>query len=361
MPRSWMFGPLIVASLLVMTGTEASAQGTRFRVDWLFLKRDTDGPQSSLISGPDAFDTDAGFDYESGYRLFGSVGTCDWDLEARFSRLEDWTDSTGAQLASQFDFDSQSGGGNNMLSLPNAIGFAAEYSSGMGVDETLGAEFLSPNSNALFHVQTVYNDFDITLKTSRLNRHRVGLGFRHIDFDENSGLRVQGAFNSVGDDGALTHEALVAAGLTAVSGAGGFADGDPMIVNYNTINDNNLNGLHLTYDVELVNYSIWVLDAYANIGIFHNRIRTRVSESYIGGINEDTVYAISDRGSENDIAGAGQIGFSGGVKLTDNWKFLAGYEAMFIDGLSLGIKFPPASGDESVFIHGGRIGFEGVW
>jgi hypothetical protein len=361
MPRSWIFGPLIVATLLVMTSADASAQGTRFRVDWLFLKRDSDGPQANLISGPDAFNTEAGFDYESGYRLFASMGTVDFDVEARFSRLEDWTDSTGAQLATQFDFDSQSGGGNNMLTLPNAINFAAEYSNGMGVDETLSAEFLSPNSNALYHVQTVYNDFDLTLKTSRLNAHRVGLGFRHIDFDENSGVRIQGAFNSAGDDGVLSHDALVAAGLSAIAGGGGFVDGDPMTVQFNSINDNNLNGLHVTYDLEVVNTPIWVLDVFANIGIFHNSIRTRIAENYIGGIDDSTIYSTTNRGSDNGIAGAGQVGFSGGVKLTDNWKFLVGYEAMFIDGLSLGIKTPPASGDETVLIHGGRLGFEGVW
>lgn len=360
MPRSWIFGPLIVATLLVMTGADASAQGTRFRVDWLFLQRDNDGPSTNLITGPDAFATDADFDYESGYRLFASMGTCDFDVEARFSRVEDWTDSAGGQLASQFDFDSQSGGGNNMLALPNAINFAAEYT-GIGVDETLEPQFLGPNSNALFQVETVYNDFDITLKTSRLNRHRVGLGFRHIDFDEDNGLRVAGTFSSAGDDNLLSDEALSAAGLTAIAGGGGFADGDPMTVDFHSVNDNNLNGLHLTYDFEAVNTSIWVLDLFANVGVFHNQIRNSIDERYIGGVNGGTIYSTGNSDSENDIAWAGQIGFSGGVKLTDNWKFLVGYEALFIDGLGLGIKSPPASGDESVLLHGGRLGFEGVW
>ena len=56
--------------------------------------------------------------------------------------------------------------------------------------EQLEAEFLNAGADALYYVETVYNDFDITLKTSRCNPHRVGIGYRHIDFDEDNGFRV---------------------------------------------------------------------------------------------------------------------------------------------------------------------------
>jgi hypothetical protein len=369
MPRSWIFGPLVVATLLVMTGAEASAQGTRFRVDWLFLQRDSDGPQTTLITGPDAFSTGSDFDYESGYRLFGSMGTCDYDVEIHFSRVEDWTDSVGAELATELSFDSEFNNGAafpvppaNTFTFPNAIFDAAEYMNPMGADETLEAEFLNAGADALYYVETVYNDFDITIKTSRLNRHRVGLGFRHIDFDEDNGFRVGGIFGALGGDNmGLSHEALVAAGLTSVTGGGGFQAGEPLTVDVHAINDNNLNGLHVTYDGEFLNTPLFVFGVAANIGVYHNQITNELTESYLGGVNGTSLYSTSNSDSNNDLAVAGQLGFDAGVKLTDNWKLMAGYEAIFIDGLGLGINTPPASGDESVFMHGGRIGFEGVW
>lgn len=369
MPRSWIFGPLVVATLLLLSGAEASAQGTRFRVDWLFLQRDSDGPQTTLITGPDTFSTDSDFDFESGYRLFGSMGTVDWDVEVRFSRVEDWTDSIGSQLTTELSFDSEFNNGAafpvppaNRFTFPTAIFDAAEYNNGMGINEQLEAEFLNTGADAIYYVETVYNDFDITLKTSRCNPHRVGIGYRHIDFDEDNGFRVNGIFNALGgDNNGISHEAMIAAGLTAVGGGGGLVAGDPLTVDVHAINDNNLNGLHVTYDGELVNTTLFVFNVFANLGVYHNQITNRITESYLGGIDGSTVYATSDGDTNNDLAWAGQLGFDAGVKLTDNWKFLAGYEAIFIDGLGLGVNTPPASGDESVFMHGGRIGFEGVW
>jgi hypothetical protein len=211
----------------------------------------------------------------------------------------------------------------------------------------------------MFTVDTDYRDFDITFKTSRQNWQRVGIGFRHIDFDENNGLRIGGIFSSAGGDNALSDEALIAAGLSG--GSGGIADGDPLTVAVNATNDNNLNGLQLTYDAAIVNGSIWVFDVFANIGLYHNQITNRFTERYIAGAMGGNVYGTSARDSENDLAWAGQIGFSGGVKLNDNWQFLAGYELLYIDGLGLGVKLPPASGSESVFINGGRLGFQGTW
>ena len=172
------------------------------------------------------------------------------------------------------------------------------------------------------------------------------------------------------DNDVLGHDALVAAGLMNTSGtADGFAFGDDLLLNYRSTNDNSLNGVHLTFDGTIVDGEFFLLDLFGNVGIYHNQITARLMESYIGSGSNDSVYSTSYRNRENELAWAIQSGLRGAVKLTDNIRFLLGYEFLFIDGLALGpnqtrlttFAALPISGDQSVFVHGGRIGFEGVW
>ena len=78
--------------------------------------------------------------------------------------------------------------------------------------------------------------------------------------------------------------------VTAVSGGGGLVAGDPLLVDVHAINDNNLNGLHVTYDGELLNTSLFVFNVFANAGVYHNQITNRLTESYISGPAGGTVY-----------------------------------------------------------------------
>ena len=393
MQRSLVFGPIIAASLLVAAAHQAHAQGTRFRADWLFLERDNDASSQTLIAGPDAFNSSADFDIESGYRLFLGFGTVDFDVEFQYSRMDDWQDQRGAVLLNELSFDSEFANGvviaappANTLNFNSAIFTAAEYTDGMAIDELTEAELLDALSVAQYGVDTEYGDFEVTIKTTRQNWYRVGLGYRNIQFDEANKLLVLGTFGAYdADDGAfpggmigmndpndmLSHDALVAAGLTNTSGAaGGILHGDTLLLGSASTNYNDLNGLQITFDATLVDESIFLFDVFANLGLFHNQISSRLVESYTasrGGA--PSVYQTVYSDSENDLAVAGQFGFRGAVKLTDHIKTYLGYEVLYIDGLALGPNQPrlttfstiPVSGDSSVLIHGGRLGVELVW
>ena len=67
------FLAVIAAAGIAQSGT-ASAQGPRFRADWLSLQRDSDARPQSLLRGPDSFTASDSFNYESGWRLFFGFG-----------------------------------------------------------------------------------------------------------------------------------------------------------------------------------------------------------------------------------------------------------------------------------------------
>ena len=339
------------------------------------------------------FNSSADFDFESGYRLFLGFGTEDFDVEFQYSRVDDWVSQRGAVLQNELSFDSEFANGvviaappANILNFNSAIFTAAEYTDGMAIDELTEAELLNALSTAQYGAETEYGDFEVTIKTTRQNWYRVGIGYRNIQFDEANRLLVLGTFGAFdADDGAfpggmigtndpndmLSHDALVAAGLTNTSGAaGGILHGDTLLLGSASSNYNDLNGLQITFDATLVDESIFLFDVFANLGLYYNQISARLVESYSasrGGVA--SVYQTVYSDSENDLAAAAQFGFRGAVKLTDNIKTYLGYEVLFIDGLALGPNQPrlttfstiPVGGDSSVVIHGGRLGVELVW
>ena len=211
MQRSWILGLLITSTFLVMACSEANAQGTRFRADWLFLRRDSDAAATNLIVGPDPFTANADFNYESGYRLFFSIGSEDFDVEFEYSRLDEWQDTMTSRLLNELVFDTEFNNGNvvaappgNILTFNTTLFTAAEFAGAGMTDETTEGELLDAFSSALYEVQTEYNDFHVTLKTSRLNWYRFGIGYRHIDFDESNNVSILGTFSAIdADDGAV--------------------------------------------------------------------------------------------------------------------------------------------------------------
>ena len=274
--------------------------------------------------------------------------------------------------------------GANTIGFNNIITAAGDFTDGMMVDETTEAEFLDAMSTASYRVETNYDDFDMTLKMSRFHRFRFGVGYRHIRLEELNGFLLAGIFSAVDIDGTLpgamgndpndilSNEAF--AGVGIVNGSGdldGIAHADTLLMAFNTANENRLNGAQLTFDGALYEDDVFLLELSSNIGIYNNNIQVSFDETYVASGSNETTYRDRIRSSENRFAWATQAGLRGAVRLTDCLQVHVGYEVLFIDGLSLGPNHRlvpavssgqmPVDGQNTVLIHGGRVGFELMW
>lgn len=375
----------------------------RFLAEYLFLDRDTDFDQANLITGPDGFSaSDVGFDRQSGYRLGLAVVVWDWEVEATVVRLDQWDTRRSGTLVDALTFDdtinSAFYGGpapHNSYAFPNALFFAATNNdpfddlSGTD-DETLEAEFLMPLSTLTFDYQSELEDVELNFKSPWIGCHfRFGIGFRDIDLNELAQLTVSGVFDTVDsatgleadiNDG-LSHQALISSGLTLLSGA---ADGwddenaapagpDVLILDHAASTRNLLDGVQFTFDASLLTSERWFLDTYLKAGVFHNRTRGTVTETYTGFANDDSVYGRTFSDSRSTVAFAGNLGLRGTAVLTKNIRFRTAYEALFLAGVALapdqflGVTSngPDARyqvyADGQVIAHGGSLGLELVW
>ncbi len=400
MKRSLVLGSLIALSLFLARPGPASAQGLRGRLDWMFLKRDSDAATQPLIVGPDAFDgSDVDFNYESGYRLMLGYGGPGFEIEAQFTALDDWGDSTFATLTQELVFDTNSanpfvvgGTPGNILGVPTAISAAARDAFTATLDdETLEGEFLIPGSVTTYDYQSKYNDLEVNITTSRSNWLRVGLGYRRVNVDERSMFGVSGLFDALDvDDGqttggmandpndGLSDAALTEAGLTRLSGgADGFdnlaSGGGPDVVSLalNATTSNQLDGLQGTFDGTILDTQYFLVDLFGRLGLFRNETSARLVETVSGSNNDSSVYSRTLTDSQNDFAFATGAGVRLAVKLTDNIRLHTGYEFVYIDGLALApdqmFRTGPAGNtftvdnNGSLLLHGGRAGIELVW
>ncbi|MGD9855421.1 MAG: hypothetical protein AB7U20_10785 [Planctomycetaceae bacterium] len=399
MQRSLVLGCLIALCTTLGGFSSASAQGMRGRLDWMFLTRDNDGATQPFILGPDSFDgSGIDFDYESGYRLMLGGGTQAFEIEAQFTRMDDWRDSTSAVLTQELVFDDSvsnpfvvGGTPGNILGGMTAISQAARdaFTSTLD-DETLEGEFLIPGAVATYAYETDYYDFELNITTSRQNWYRFGLGYRHVNVDERSLFGVSGLFDALDvDDGqtvggmandendGLSDAALTEAGLMRTAGgADGFdnlASGggpDNVAVNLNAYTNNRLNGVQGTFDGNIVDTQFFIVDLFARLGLFHNETSAQVVESVVGSSNDGSVYSRTLEDNQNDFAFVTGAGVRAAVKLNDYVRLHTGYEFIFIDGLALAPDQPFRVGPGNVFtidnngnmlIHGARAGIEVIW
>ncbi len=400
MKRSVVLGSLIAMSLFLAGPGPASAQGLRGRLDWMFLKRDTDAATQPFIVGPDAFNgSGVDFDYESGYRLMLGYGGPDFEVEAQFTDLDDWGDSTFATLTQELVFDTNSanpfvvgGTPGNVLGGTTAISAAAmDAFTATLDDETLEGEFLIPGAVATYGYQSKYNDLEVNITTSRRNWYRVGLGYRRVNVDERSMFGVSGLFDALDvDDGqtvggmandpndGLSDAALTEAGLTRLSGgADGFdnlaSGGGPDVVSLalNATTSNQLDGLQGTFDGTVLDTQYFLIDLFGRLGLFRNETSARLVETVSGSNNDASVYSRTLTDNQNDFAFATGAGVRLAVKLTDYVRLHTGYEFVYIDGLALapdqtfragpGGSIFSVDNNGSMLLHGGRAGIEVVW
>jgi hypothetical protein len=376
------------------------AQGLRGRVDWMYMTRDEDAATQPFITGPDAFNgSGIDFDYESGYRLMLGWGTPHFEIEGQFTMLDEWTDSSFATLNEELVFDDSVanpfivGGtpGNSFGAVTALMAAAMDDFTATMDDETLEGEFLIPGATAAYLYETQYYDLEVNLTTSRCNWYRFGVGYRHINVEEQTAFGVAGLFDALDvDDGAtvgaigndpndgLSDAALTDAGFTRIAGgADGFdnfasaAGPDILGVILGSNAQNVLNGIQGTFDGAVCDSPYFLVDLFWRVGVFHNQSTARVSETLIGTVNDGSVYTRILQDDENDIAFATSGGFRVAVKLTDHVRLHTGYEVVYIEGLALApdqiFQVTPAGNlfeidtNGDLVIHGGRLGIEVVW
>ncbi len=388
---------VLMAGWLVMGGA-AQAQ-LQVEANYLLMKRH-DSDSTRYLAGPQGLSGANDYGYASGYR-FGIVGGYgDYEVEALFSQIDDWTDSRNRVLDAGLSFDDASanpfvfpGGPANVIAFRNALFDAATHPGGVGEDETLEGELLQPGAIARLRASSRYRDFELNLGGNRTtNWYRFGLGYRNIRLNDTVQFATLGTFDAIDiDDGAvsgdagndandgLSHAALVAAGFTLTSGAAnGFdaadvpaAGPDTLAVFYGGNADNELNGIQAIAAAQLTESEYFVLEVIGKAGVYHNRVNASTGEVLLGSVNDDSVYARRFSDQKSTASFVGSLGLQARVPLTDYITFSTGYEGTVITGVALGSQqfqgvhtnllgntVYSARANDSTLLHGAKFGLE---
>lgn len=396
-----MFHRLVILSVTVASlsfGSQAHAQFFA-EADWVFLNRNHDG-DVGFVAGPESVAADsAGFDYRPGVKLTIGAGFFDYQVNFSYTEIDSWQGFSSGTFTNPIAFDDGFGSPfiapANRIVGNNVLFQAATYTNGMPMaDETLEIEHL--RAGATYNVSTVadFRDFELNFGSSRDQLWRWGVGYRHIKLDERNRMMVSGVFDAIDtDDGAvagditndmndgLSHDALVAVGLTNIAGgADGFDAFDSMngpdTITYisNGLADNELHGAQLTLVGTIFNGEWLTVEGIGKAGIYRNNITAGVTETIAGSGNDDSVYQRSMLDKRREVAFGGNLGVRGVVSLTDYINLVAGYEALFLHGLASaseqtnGLGVNPLGGSTfraqtygSMIAHGGRLGLELLW
>ena len=383
----------------------------RFQADWVYFTRQNRSKSVPLFDGPESVNQrDAAFNHQSGYRLNLGFMNEDYELEGSFLAIDGLTSSLNGTLTNAVVFDGAAGFGTasaaaqatigasaNFLestTLFSPINAAANHASGVAANnETNELEFLDPGAIYQAHYTTSLQDFDVNLKGRRQSGRllRFGFGYRNIQFNEGGSASLRGSFNTVDTDGdetpgnndpndGLGNAALTAvpgAGLTLASGAGGFAENtlptlpDQLLFTSASNTTNQLNGVQATLDATFLESEYFSIGGSAKAGVYHNRARGSINETYQALDNGLSSYTRSLNGSHDRVAFAGNLGINATVFLRENLRLFGGYELMYLSGVALapdqsnGIHTDIAnvtslnlqSHGQALF-HGGRVGFE---
>lgn len=419
MLRSACIASLVITTMLSFC--QISHAQMFFEADWLFFDRNNDA-SGNIVTGPESAGmSNANFGVTSGYRLTfgGTVGAL--EVDASFSQFDTWKDFSQGTFNNIIIFDDTAGnpfvdpGMNaNSLATFTSLYRAAMYVSPMmgGEDESLESErFTIPGNLPMgvdgpFPSYEAFNranlrEFEVNIGTPRNSRlWRFSFGYRHIKFDERNGFALNGLFDAIDvndgnpfDNGpdddpnnGLSHQALLAAGLTHLGGTTGFAavfhPADPMdaiaptLITYQVLGftDNELNGAQFTGMLTLFDGTWITIEGIGKAGIYRNNMSGFVQENVVGSGNNDAVYQRTFRGSRTAPAFAGNLGIRGIISLTDYINLVAGYEALFISGLALGADQTNGLSEDvfgnvnykvrnrgNLIAHGGTLGLEVTW
>jgi hypothetical protein len=385
----------------------------RFQADWVYYTRNNDAKNIPLFTGPEATSVrDVDFDHQSGYRLVLGFMHDDYEIEGSFLEINGLGGSRSGELVNAVVFDG-SDTFNSLATSPAAravvglspnfletttlfapINTAANSFSSVAVDNEVNElEYLDPLAVYQVNYKSSLQDFDLNLKGRRQSGRllRFGVGYRNILFTESGSAALRGSFNTTDTDGnetpgfndpndGLSNAALTAvlgAGLTLSSGAGGFFENaapmlpDQLLFISSTRAANRLNGIQATVDATLLEAGRFELGGFAKAGIFHNEARGSVTETYRDLENGLSTYTRTFSDSKDRVAFAGNLGLTGTLILRENLRVTAGYELTYLSGVALG---PDQAGglrtnlanvtslslqdNGSALFHGGRLGIE---
>ncbi|MEZ6055937.1 MAG: hypothetical protein R3C01_04460 [Planctomycetaceae bacterium] len=397
MHKSW----IIVAGIVTfLAATQPVSAEVWFTPEAIFWNR-TSGSDTNYLTGPNSLSSDsADSGFQPGYRYIIGAGFMEYEVEAQFTRIDNWGGTSTGSLTAPVSFDNNF---SNPLLFPAG---SNRISNRSGVFDAATRDLVNPEgeflrSGALYRIQneSTLRDFQINVGPNRrLNWYRWTVGYRQLTLTENSGFRLSGQFDSLdtddaagpglpgnlGNDG-LSHANLVAAGFTNIAGG---ADG------YNSINTlaipptvdivdvlsngsarNRLEGFQASLIGQHQIAPNLFLEGFGRFGLYRNDVQGSVTEALIGsGISDNSVYIRRLSDSRDKAAFVTNLGFNLYLDLTDYISLTTGYEALFIHGVAVGgdqtrgVSRDPfgtlnyqVEANNLVIAHGTKVGLEVRW
>jgi hypothetical protein len=369
----------------------------------LLWRRNNSGGSGPIIGGPETFRFgDSNYHYEGGYRVgFGWLIDPNYEMEGVWTSMSGWgTEQTGI-LSRAISFDDGQASlfvdptGDANFVDPSTF-FRPLFDSAtdpdtvnLGVDdETDEFEFMQPGSTYLLRQSSNLYDAQLNIKSRRTQGQRFGfgLGFRHVSLSEAALARIQGTFDAFDIDGdelgvddgndQLSDSALQRAGLSLISGGGGIFDpslgGAGFTMQWNGTSSNQLNGIQALMDASIIEYGNISIDGLVRAGVYHNRVRGAVTETYADAV--DSVYRRTFEDQSDKLSFGASLGLTTAIRISERIRLRTGYEAMFLTNTALGPSQQQglvydALGNASysvqaadtLILHGLRAGLEMEW
>ena len=381
MPRKRWF-KLALASLFALSASHCLAQDSVYApcepesvftgsMEYLMFNRDADLSNTGrIIGGPNSGVVnfgDAGFDYQSGFRVMLGYRSNGARIEGVFANFGTWNYNTNGTLTSGLAFDEGVNAGNPWAGsnfINSTTGFQGLFGASAAATggDTNEFEGLGPNAGfpadplptyEVFYKSTLHS-FELNVWTDDPDSFvQFGAGYRNLSLDEAAGVQINGVFRAAdvaAPNNGLSNASLTGAGgLTFLGGtANGFEDENGNLSglpdNFQMIQQarttNNLNGFQLMAQPEIMYWRGWVVNGVIKAGVYQNSVTGSVTERYVGtdpGAGGDTsAYGRTFSDSKDALAFAGALGIQSNFPLSEHWSLIGGYEMLLIHGVALG-------------------------
>ena len=130
-----------------------------------------------------------------------------------------------------------------------------------------------------------------------------------------------------------------------------------------------MNGVQTVFDLMMYEDDFLVLDGFIKAGVYHNRVRARVSETFTPIAGDSSVYGRVMNDSTDTVAFIGGVALNGAIKVSETVRITAGWEVLFLNNVALatdqarGLAFNAAGAsvfnavlNGNVIANGGKVG-----